>query len=102
MPRADLPGAEWTPADLPGAGWFGGLFFPYPVRVKLGASNKLLATINSAGIRLLRSILLMTTSLLHLDITVGPLPLWLLDPVCALSLADDLEFRQKSKSVCVR
>src|ERR1700733_11706853 len=39
-----------------------GLFCPNPVRVKPGASSKLLATTNSAGISFLRSILLITTS----------------------------------------
>ena len=39
-----------------------GLFCPYPVRAKPGASSKLLATMNSAGISFLRSILLITTS----------------------------------------
>ena len=40
-----------------------GLFCPYPVSAKQGASSKLLATANSAGISLLRSILLITEPL---------------------------------------
>ena len=38
-----------------------GLFCPYPVGTRPGANSKLLATINSAGISFLRSILLITT-----------------------------------------
>jgi hypothetical protein len=44
--------------------WVGGwLFCAYPAKTKPGASSKLLATMNSAGISFLRSILLMTTSI---------------------------------------
>ena len=39
-----------------------GLFCPYPVSAKQGASSKLLATANSADISFLRSILLIATS----------------------------------------
>src|ERR1700722_14516475 len=61
-----------------------GLFCPYPVTAKLGASSKLLATANSAGISLLRSILLITEPLSR---NRRRTTLQLLDLVCALLLA---------------
>src|SRR6202041_3236975 len=72
-----------------------GLFWPYPVRVKAGESNRLLATINSAEISFLRSILLIPTSGYTWSDNRRRSSLWLLDQVCALWLAHRLEFRKK-------
>src|ERR1700733_5238898 len=73
-----------------------GLFCPYPASAKEGASNKPLATRNSAGISFLRSILLITEPLSR---NRRRTTLQLLDLVCALLLAVGLRFRLKIKRV---
>jgi hypothetical protein len=63
--EAAAGGVEVVAGALAGAvagglvwGLFCGLLWAYPVKTKLGASSKLLATINSAGISFLRILLI--------------------------------------------
>ncbi len=88
------------PAECPRAGWFAGLFCPYPVRVKPAPAASCSQPLILPG-SALRSILLIATSCYTWSDNRRRISLWLLDQVCALWLADGLEFRQKSKMFCV-